>query len=248
MLAKLLRLLGLLAYAVVVLTVFVATGYVSFNLFVRSGVTTVPELIGLTESEARARLSDNGLELRLAEDARRYDESVPADHVLQHDPEAGDLVKRGSSVEAVLSLGPELIEVPDLRGQALQAAQVTLAGSGLVLGRTASVFSSAGQAGTVVEQHPSPGSRVGRVTPVELFLCLEGRSETFVMPDLIYRDYEAVRRFFDRREFRLGSVKFEVYEGISPGIILRQYPLPGHPLRRRDVISLVVATSGRTGA
>ena len=63
------------------------------------------------------------------------------------------------------------------------------------------------------------------------------------MPDLVYRDFEATRSFFERRNFRLGSIKFEFYEGISPGVILRQYPLPGHPLRRQDVISLVVATA-----
>ncbi len=67
------------------------------------------------------------------------------------------------------------------------------------------------------------------------------------MPDLVYREYEPVRRFFDRRGFRLGGVKFEAYEGISPGVILRQYPLPGHPLRRQDVISLVVTASERLG-
>ena len=41
----------------------------------------------------------------------------------------------------------------------------------------------------------------------------------------------------------MGTVKFEPYEGILDGTILRQTPLPGHPLRRRDVISLVVAAS-----
>jgi hypothetical protein len=36
-------------------------------------------------------------------------------------------------------------------------------------------------------------------------------------------------------------VKYEPYEGIEAGVVLRQYPLAGHPLRRHDVISLVVA-------
>ena len=64
------------------------------------------------------------------------------------------------------------------------------------------------------------------------------------MPDLAYRNLESVRHFFERRGFRLGSIKFEPYEGLSPGVILRQYPLPGHLLARQDVISLVVTTDG----
>jgi serine/threonine-protein kinase len=243
MLRRLLRLLGYVAYAGAVLLVFIAAGYISFNLFVRSGVTTVPELTNLTENEAQALLADAGLNLRVPDEGRRFDESMPAGQILQQDPGEGGIVKRGSSVEAVVSLGQELVEVPDLSGQALQAAQVTLSAAGLALGRTAGVYSVSGAPGTVVDQSPRPGELVARTARVELFLCLEGRADTFVMPDLVYRDYETTRSFFERREFRLGSIKFEFYEGISPGVILRQYPLPGHPLRRQDVISLVVATS-----
>ncbi len=240
--ARLLRLFGYVAYAGAVLLVFIAAGYISFNSFVRSGVITVPELVGLTEPEAQARLADAGLTLRVDEDDRRFDEIVPVGNILQQDPVSGSIVKQGSSVEVIVSLGQELVEVPDLTGQALQAAQVTLHAAGLGLGRTAGVFSPVGAPGTVVDQNPRPGEQVGRAQTVELFLCLEGRAETFVMPDLVYRDFDGVRSFFDRRGFRLGSIKFESYEGIAPGVILRQYPPPGHQLRRQDVISLVVST------
>lgn len=242
---RLLRLSGYLAYAGAVLLVFIAAGYISFNSFVRSGVTTVPKLVGLTEPEAQEVLAGVGLALRVDEDDRRFDEAMPEGRILQQDPIGGSVVKQGSKVEAIVSLGQELVEVPDLTGQALQAAQVTLHAAGLGLGRTAGVFSPTGAPGTVVDQSPRPGDRVGRAQTVELFLCLEGRAETFVMPDLVYRDFDGVRTFFERRGFRLGSVKFESYEGISPGIVLRQYPPPGHQLRRQDVISLVVSTPER---
>ena len=49
------------------------------------------------------------------------------------------------------------------------------------------------------------------------------------------------RRRFEAAGFRFGAVTFEPYEGISEGTILRQGPLPGHPLRRSDALSLVVA-------
>lgn len=245
MLARLLRFLGFVAYGVAVLIAFIAAGYSSFNLFVRSGATTVPDLVGLTEVEASARVLDAGLELVVAEDARRFDDAVPAGRLLQQEPGQGSVVKRGSSVQAVVSLGRELVPVPDLSGQALQAAQVTLHAAGLALGRTTAIYSATGAPGTVVDQFPAAGERVSRSAQVELFLCLEARAESFVMPDLVYRDYELVRSFFESRSFRLGSVKFESYEGIQPGVILRQYPPPGHPLRRRDVISLVVATPDR---
>jgi beta-lactam-binding protein with PASTA domain len=66
------------------------------------------------------------------------------------------------------------------------------------------------------------------------------------MPDLVYRDYEQVRPYFERLGFKFGNVKFERYEGVAAGVILRQFPLPGHPLTREVPVSLVVATAEGT--
>ena len=141
-----------------------------------------------------------------------------------------------------------IMQVPGVEGQALQEAQVTLTASGLSVGRVFHVVSRGSAPGTVVRQDPPGESQAGRGSAVDLFLSSASRHGTFVMPDLTYRNFERVRHFFERRGFRLGSVKFEPYEGISPGIVLRQHPLPGHPLRRKDVISLVVSTSEEVDA
>lgn len=237
--ARWLRWLGWLAYAGVLGALFVFVSYFSFSFFVRSGVTTAPDLQRATRAEAEALASDQGLRLVWDEEAR-YDESVPEGRVIRQEPGPGSLVKRGTAVKAVLSLGREVVVVPDVTERALQAAQVTLGGAGLSLGRVASVFTSSGRPGTVVAQDPPAGSNVGRGSEVDLYLNLDDRGAVFVMPDLVYRSYRDVDRYFKRRNIRLGSVKFESYEGIGAGVILRQHPLPGHPLRSSDVVSLVV--------
>lgn len=247
MLRKAVRALGWVAYVALVAVCFSFAAYSSFSVFVRSGVTGVPDLVGLPESEVESRLADNGLTLQAAPGGDRYDERVEAGRVLEQSPGPGSLVKRGSAVEVTVSLGPERLVVPELEGQAVQAAQVTLVASGMTVGRTATVFHAGCLPGTVVEQVPQAATRVGRDAAVDLYVCQESRRDTYLMPDLTYRSFTAVRRYFDRRGFRMGTVRFEPYEGISPGIVLRQYPLPGHPLRRKDVISLVVSTMEEVG-
>lgn len=240
MLRKVLRIAGFLAYLLLVVLVFGLAAYVSFNLFVRSGATRTPGLAGLSIEEARQLLVDQGLELRVDEDGR-YDDQVPVEHVIRQSPSEGALVKRGSTVQVVPSLGPQRIPVPELHGQGVQSAQVLLAAAGLALGRTVEVFDRETDPGLVVGQAPPAGQTVAPGAAVDLLLAREGSAESFVMPDLVYREYDPVRRFFETRGFRLGSVKYERYEGIRPGVILRQFPLAGHPLGRRDTISLVVA-------
>jgi serine/threonine-protein kinase len=244
MLARLLRGLGLVVYALLILLVFGLAAYTSFSLFVRSGVTTVPSVIGLTRTEAANVLADQGLRLRIAEGAGRYDDKVPAGRVARQNRDPRTLVKRGSSVNVVLSLGPRRVVVPDLAGKPLPAAQAAISGSGLALGRILGAYASRREAGgSVLEQDPDPGASVAPGSAVDLLLAMSVPGERYVMPDLVYRSYERVRPAFERSRFKFGNVKFERYEGVAEGVILRQFPLPGHPLTREDAISLVVATA-----
>lgn len=241
-----LRVLGLLAYAALAVVLFTVAGYLSFSAFVRSGTTPAPDLAGLTRQQAAERLADSGLRLRVVEDAGRHDAEVAAGRVLEQGPGARTLVKRGSGVEVTLSLGPQQVAVPDLAGQSLQSAQIRLAAAGLTLGRTLAVYRPGADPGAVVGQAPAPGAAVGPGAAVDAVLALAGSGPVYVMPDLVYRDYERVRAFFELRGFRLGSVKFEPYEGVAEGTVLRQFPLAGHPLTRRDATSLVVVAAAQT--
>ncbi len=234
---KLARAAGCLGYLGLLTAVFALVSYFAFSQFVRRGVTSTPELFGLSEDDAEALLADQGLRLEWSEE--RFDEQMPAGHVLIQRPRAGTLVKRGVTVTVIMSLGPQRIEVPTVVGTAFQAAQVTLAAAGLNVGRAINVFSEQGAPGIVVAQEPAGGARAERDASIDLFLALENRSETFVMPDLVDQDYEQVRKYFEQRGFRLGRVSYETYP-VAPGTVLRQYPLAGHPLHRGDVIALGV--------
>ena len=238
---KLLRILGLLAYVGVAGVLAVLASYATFSLFVRSGTTPVPDVTGVAAEEARGRLADAGFELAV-EEGGRFDPEVPAGAILTQSPDARTLAKRGSTVETVLSLGPQRLTVPDLVGRTLPSAQVALASAGLTAGRTLQVVSTR-PAGTVVAQDPRAGSTVPADGTVELMLSSADSAQRFLMPDLIYRDYDEVRGFFERAGLRLGRVTFEIYDGAGDGTILRQFPLAGHPLTPQEAVSLVVAAS-----
>lgn len=237
---RLLRTLRALAYVGILGALFALVAYVAFSQFVRSGATPAPDLFGLNQDDARELLADRGLGLVWSNDEERYDENVPAGHVAAQRPRAGTLVKRGSTIDAFMSRGPQRIEVPSVSGNALQAAQVTLAAAGLRVGRTLDIFTDQGNDGIVVAQQPKVGTRVEPGAPIDLFLSMSGTRETFLMPDLVKRDYDVVRGFFERAGFRLGRVAYVPYGGVRPGTVLRQFPIAGNPLHRGDVIALAV--------
>jgi serine/threonine-protein kinase len=235
-----------IAYAGALFVVFTLASYAAFSLFVRSGATPAPEIVGLPSQEARDVLTDSGLVMTTSQSGR-FDAAVAAGAVLEQKPSPHTLVKRGSRVEVVLSLGPQQLTVPDLTGRSFQAAQVALAANGLTLGRTLQVVSRSAPGGTVVAQAPSPGQQVTPSGTVDLMMA-QGSNDgrRYIMPDLVYRDYDDVRRFFEAAGVRLGRVTFELYEGVRGGTVLRQFPVAGHPLTPQDAVSLVVATTPET--
>ncbi len=233
-----------LAYCGVLGALLGWSSYLALSNYVRSGVISVPDLVGLNPEQASANLAQAGLRVQRVEDDQ-YDEAVPTGHVLRHEPPAGSAVKENSGVVLHLSRGRQVIETPDLTGQVLQTAQISLAASGLQVGRSRSVFSDIGEPGTVIRQNPPPGSLVDPSSPVDVTVSLANPGATYVMPDLIDLPESPVRSYFEMRGFRLGRVKYEPYEGVEAGIILRQYPLPGHPLRSTDSIALVVAAQDK---
>jgi beta-lactam-binding protein with PASTA domain len=241
--SKLFRGLGCLAYALLVCVIFGLAAYTSFSVFVRSGATTVPSVEGLSQTDAANLLADQGLVLHSSESGR-YDDKVPAGLVARQSPDAKSFVKRGSMVNVVLSLGPRRVAVPDLRGKTLPGAQAGISGTGLALGRILGALALHSEApGTVIEQDPDPNAAVPPATGVDLLLAMAVPSERYVMPDLVYRNYDQVRPSFEQRGFKFGNVKYERYEGVAAGVILRQFPLPGFPVSREDAVSLVVATA-----
>lgn len=240
------RIAWLAVYACVLVAIVGFTSYFSFSRFVSRGALATPDLVGVPLDAATARTQEMGLRLRHLEPEDRFAETMPAGLVLQQDPVAGSLVKQGGKVEVILSRGRQLVAVPDVSGDALQAAQTELAAAGLVLGRRERVYWPGSEVGTVVLQSPRAGALIDQASAINLLLSLEDPARTFVMPDLVYRQVSEVRRFFDRRGFRFGSVKYEPYEGVEDGVVLRHTPLAGHPLRQHDVITLVVATSAES--
>ena len=69
-----------------------------------------------------------------------------------------------------------------------------------------------------------------------------------VMPDLVGKDAQAVKERLEKFGFRVGSARYEAYEGVRPNTILKQFPPAGYPLSSREVVSLTVSRSAGGGA
>jgi serine/threonine-protein kinase len=70
-----------------------------------SGLAVVPDLLGTTEEEAAKRL--RSANLRLGQVISAWSVDAPSGSIVQQNPRAGLQIANGSSVDLVISLGPE---------------------------------------------------------------------------------------------------------------------------------------------
>ena len=133
------------------------------------GQVAVPPVVGQTQSAAEQQLSARGLESSASE----QNSDRPAGEVLSQSPDAGTRVDPGTTVELVVSKGPEpvtTVDVPNVVGLNRSDAVSQMTALGLkpsVEERTTDIEP---QNGRVIDQNPGGGSTVNEGTRIVLIV------------------------------------------------------------------------------
>lgn len=234
------RVLFRVLYGALLVAVFLGAVWFGFRRSIVGRSVTVPDLAGKSPEEAFRIVRGVGLQLEEQEGRARFDDRIAAGRVLLQQPEAGALAKPAQIVRVVLSRGPRELRVPDLAGLAPRAAALKLARESLELG-PASWMREPGVPSGIVAQDPEPEAPAGKGEAVRV-LTNRGAPETrIVMPDLVGKDAEAAKARLEKFGFKVGSARFEAYEGVRPNTVLKQFPPAGYPLSSREVVSLTVS-------
>jgi len=234
------RLLFRILYGALLAAVFAGAVWFGFRRAIVGRSVTVPDLSGKTPEEAVGIVRRVGLQFEEQNKRARYDDRVAAGRVLLQQPEAGSLAKPAQVVRVVLSLGPQALRVPDLTGLAPRAASLKLARESLELGPASWLREPAVPAG-ILAQDPEPDTPASKGETVRVLTNRGAPESRIVMPDLVGKDAAAVRARLEKFGFKVGSARFETYEGVRPNTILKQFPPAGYPLSSREVVSLTVS-------
>lgn len=142
----------------VVAAVLLALGLGAGVWYINSGqFTKVPPLLAKTESTAKKRLAEAGLDVKDVK--RAYSDTDKRGTVMATDPEAGERIRDNGSVTLTVSRGPEIVKVPSLKGAPLSQAKNELKDAGLAPGMTNKAFSEDVRKGSVIGTDPEAGTK-----------------------------------------------------------------------------------------
>ncbi|MCH3944013.1 MAG: Stk1 family PASTA domain-containing Ser/Thr kinase [Atopobiaceae bacterium] len=117
---------------------------------------TVPDLSGMSPSEADAALTKVGLKGKAGDSVNS--DTVESGRVAAQNPAAGSTAKAGDTITYQLSKGTDSVQVPDLSGKSASEATKALEAVGLKANQGSSVSSNSVDKGYVAAQSPSAGS------------------------------------------------------------------------------------------
>lgn len=142
----------------VVAAVLLALGLGAGVWYINSGqFTKVPPLLAKTESAAKKRLGEAGLGVNDVK--RAYSDTDKRGTVMATDPEAGERIRDNDRVTLTISMGPEIVKVPSLRGTPVAKAKEELKDAGFAPGMTNKAFSEEVRKGSVIGTDPKAGTK-----------------------------------------------------------------------------------------
>ena len=245
---KIMRILLIVAGVIVALLVIFLVGN-AVGIFSGPGITAtkeekveVPDVRGMTEEEAKDELNDKNLGMRVSgrEASDKYDEG----EIISQDPGDGEMVDEHTTIEVVVSTGPETKTtiVPEVVKMEEAAAEKAIEDAKLVVKKD-SDFSDDIEEGRVMSVSPDEGSEVEEGTEVTIVISLGPEQKKVSVPQIVGKqasDAEAALRSAGL----VGSAS-EQYSDKPAGEVISQSPESGE-VAQGSTVSYVVSLGPET--
>ena len=191
----------------------------------------VPDVSGQSESAAQKTLEDANL---VVDSESKYDDHIEAGKVISTDPAAGMEVEEGTHEKMYVSMGVEKVEVPQITGITSEEAQAALAAVGLIGGSVTEEYSEEYDAGYVISQGKSAGSKLEKGSAVD-YVVSKGSSKVEV-PDLYGMTMAEAQQALSDLGLVSGAVTSGGHSDLPEGQVMSQTIAPGSHVDRGTAI------------
>ena len=135
------------------------SGHITIKILSSGDMVSVPDLKGKSIKEAEEILQKIGLHLRQA--GKDYDPNIPKGHIISQDVLSDNMIKRGSEIPVIVSMGHPIENVLDVVGLPVDFAEAMLKERGIVVKRILYVHSERVEKGIILAQRPEPTEKKG---------------------------------------------------------------------------------------
>jgi len=160
--------------------------------------------------------------------------------VLSQNPEPFTVVKEGRTVQLTVSLGEQLVKVPNLVGISERDAEIKLLERNLNLGDIYYKPSNFPE-GTIISQQYEPLMEVSKNTDIDITVSIGSEQQDVILPNLVYKSLNDAENILKRKGLYLGDIQAQVNNTLLPNTVVNQFPPPGFTLSLGDTVFIVIS-------
>jgi beta-lactam-binding protein with PASTA domain len=203
------------------------------NLVISSGpqMVTVPNVQGLTQAAASAAIARAKLTVGIV---------TATGKVISQDPASGSSVAQGSPVNLVISLGPQMVTVPNVEGLTQAAATAAVTAANLTVGTITQQTNNTVASGNVVSQDQPSGSSVAQGSPVNL--VISSGPEMVAVPNVEGLTQADATTAIMAAKLTLGTVTQQTSKTVATGKVISQDPASGSSVAQGSPVNLVISS------
>ncbi|WP_315308209.1 Stk1 family PASTA domain-containing Ser/Thr kinase [Pseudoramibacter alactolyticus] len=225
-------LIGLLVAALAIAGI--VAGYRAFSA---SRKVTVPDVSGMTKSQAKTAVEAVGLTLEV--ESTEYSDTVDRGKIISQSPKANAMSREGRAVKVVISKGSESVQVPNVVGMTENEAVSALEKANLQVAEIKREYNDSYSSGVVYNASPSAGSAVDKNSKVTLYVS-KGK-ETVSVPGLVGLTQNDAESRIKANGFTVGTVTQQYSDSYASGVVMSQSPSEGTQIEKGTTINFVVS-------
>lgn len=200
----------------------------------------VPDVKGMSYSEAKEVLEEKGLKIEKA-DEPIASQKIEKGKIVSQTPSKNSKVKKGRTVRVILSAGNAELKVPDLKGLSYNEAKTLLSEMGFQISKGDEVDSDSISEGLIASQYPAAKTKVDKGDIITVNIS-RGKKDA-VIPKLVGTKFTSendISEILSKYGYKLGKVSYEEsYE--TPGTIIKQSPDAGTTAEKKTTVDIVIS-------
>ncbi|OQW98574.1 MAG: hypothetical protein BWK68_00435 [Elusimicrobia bacterium A5] len=183
----------------------------------------VPNLIGINIADSLDVLSS--MNLYLKKGGEEFNSNVPSGLIISQSPVAGSIIKEGKAVNVVVSVGGEVIFVPDLTNQTVRSAQLILRKNWLDLGEQDEKYSTVVEKGKIISQNPASRTSIAKNGLVNIVVSLGTPPEgILLMPYFLGKNIAEAENWANQNGVKIKSINKVKDSAILENTVVKQMP------------------------
>ena len=146
-------------------------------------------------------------------------------------------------VQIIVSKGPDIALIPDLKGLPRREAEARIRSAGLKVGLISEEFSADVKPDAVVSQNPRPPGQVAKGVLVDIVLSKGKSPQQIKMPDFQGEPLQSVLARIEALKLKVGTIRETSNARYSPGTISGQAPAAGSSVYEGTTVDLELVKS-----